>query len=199
MYKRILSILFICFIGSGILFAQYDYEDEDFKKKPKPPPTTNPDKKFDPKKLSIGGFFGAGFGDIVFVDISPVAMYRFHDRFAFGTGFIYQYFYFRQFQPPSNRFSTYGGRAFPRVFVWKELFTQLEYMVINIQTDVIDQTGLVVKTSGTFHNAFLGLGYNIPLGDSNSFMTILVSINLNENVIYPRRQPLVSFGFGIGL
>lgn len=182
--------------------AQYDYDDEDLKKKPKTEQkkeTPTSDKKFDLNKLSVGGYFGLSFGDIVFVDISPVAAYRLHKRVAVGAGVIYQYLNYKDYYPPPiDKSSNYGGRIFPRVFVWDELFAQLEYMVINGEVYYDNGTGFYQEARETFHNVFAGAGYNVPIGE-NSYFTILFSINLTENLLYPNRQPYISFGFGVGL
>lgn len=203
-------LLCVIFLLSAItLFAQYDYEDEDLKKKPQTEtkekkPTPAPDRKFKPENLSIGGYFGLSFGNVVFVDVSPVAAYRFHKRFALGTGVIYQYLNYKDYYPPPyqdyNKTQTFGGRIFPRVFIWEELFAQMEYMVLNGEVAYVNTgTGLpAYEIRETFHNVFFGAGYNIPMGD-RAYFTILFSINLTENTLYPNRQPYISFGFGVGL
>lgn len=211
--KRYALFIFFLLFATHV-FAQYDYEDEDLKKrKPennekkeekKTDGTTpdNPNKKFDKNKLSVGGFFGASFGNVIYVEVSPVAAYRFHKRFALGVGFIYQYLNYKDYYPPPwqdyNKTNIFGGRIFPRAFVWEELFVQLEYMPLNAEVAYVDGNGTPLgEVRETFHNVFAGAGYNIPLGE-NSYFTILASINLTENLVYPSRQPFISFGFGVG-
>ncbi len=208
MMKKSLFLLPVFLLTVHSLYAQYDYEDEDLKKKTKTETkekkeTPTADKKFDPNNLSIGGYFGLSFGNVVFVDVSPVVAYRFHKRFALGTGVIYQYLNYKDYYPPPyqdyNKTQTFGGRIFPRVFIWEELFAQIEYMVVNGEVAFVDQFGNpAYEIRETFHNAFFGAGYNIPMG-ANAYFTILFSINLTENTLYPDRQPYFSFGFGIGL
>lgn len=207
--KKILFFLATLLLTANALFAQYDYEDDDLKKKPKTETKEKssapaPDRKFKPSNLSIGGYFGLSFGNVVFVDVSPVAAYRFHKRFALGAGVIYQYLNYKDYYPPPyqdyNKTQTFGGRIFPRVFIWEELFAQVEYMIVNGEVAYVDQSTLlpVYEIRETFHNVFFGAGYNIPIGD-RAYFTILFSINLTENTLYPNRQPYISFGFGIGL
>lgn len=207
--KKSIFLLLIFSLTVHSLFAQYDYEDDDLKKQPKTETKEKKsipaaDKKFDRNNLSVGGYFGLSFGNVVFIDVSPVVAYRFHKRFALGTGVIYQYLNYKDYYPPPyqsyNKTQTFGGRIFPRVFIWEELFAQIEYMVVNGEVAYVDQSTLlpVYEIRETFHNVFFGAGYNIPMGE-NSFFTILFSINLTENTLYPNRQPYISFGFGIGL
>ena len=51
-------------------------------------PTKKPKKDFDIlDKLVLGGSFGAAFGDITFIDISPTVGYLVSDNFLLGIGF----------------------------------------------------------------------------------------------------------------
>src|SRR4051812_37749435 len=181
------ALFFVFFLlAAHKLFAQYDYDDEDLKKKkPESPKVEDakPDRKFDPSKLSIGGFFGASFGDVIYVEVSPVAAYRFHPRFALGAGFIYQYLNYKDYYPaPYNQTHIIGGRLFPRFFVWQELFIQLEYEPLNAEVVYIGGGNVPVgEVRQTFHNVFAGGGYNIPIGDK-AYFTILATINLTENL-----------------
>jgi len=199
--------LLILLAGVQPAFAQYDYDDDQLKKPKKeksPSPARNPDRKFDPNKMSIGGYFGASFGSYVFVDVSPIVAYRFHPRFELGTGVIYQYVNYKDYYLPPyqdlNKTNTFGGRIFPRVFVWDQLFVQMEYSIVNGEVAYVDPgTQIIIGESReTFHNVFAGGGYNVPIGE-NSYFTILISVNLTENLLYSTRQPYVSFGFGVGL
>ena len=176
MKKNLLLVLLL--LVCVAVRAQYDYEDEDFKKKPPKPPRETGDRKFDPSKLSLGGFAAASFGDIIYVDISPVVAYRFTDRLALGAGAIYQYLNWRAYNypPPYNTSHTYGGRVFPRVFLWRELFIQPEYMLLNTEITV-DYGGSYTEYRENFHNIFAGAGYNFPISD-RAYFTILASVNL---------------------
>jgi len=210
MQKYILKSLMVIVLlaVSQIAFAQYDYDDDDLKRPKKPKEETSTkddskntikkDKKFDVTKLSFGGYLGAQFGTITRVDISPILAYRVVDRLTVGVGLIYQYVnYGNYYPPPIDKAHTYGGRIFPRVFIWESLFAQVEYMILN--AEVYDFGGnFPIEFRETFHNVFLGAGYNIPIG-GNSYLTILLSVNLTENLYYPTRRVIYSFGFGIGL
>lgn len=42
-------------------------------------------------RMYFGGNMGFSFGDIVFVDASPLVGYKLTDRFSSGVGFTYRY------------------------------------------------------------------------------------------------------------
>jgi len=225
MVERMKGVLFAMLLISGAAFtvhAQYDYEDYDLKKKPKMPKEektrrSSDGKGFELSKLSVGGMFNFSYGggyydgfteysNILYLDISPLVTYELiEDRLDIGGGVIYQFqkydVYINSFPPVSyDNYKSHiaGGRFFPRVYIFEGLFAQLEYVVWNGDVLLIDQTGIVDKTRMTFHNAFAGAGYKFPIGE-NSYFTLLGSVNLNTNLLYPKRQFFVSFGFGVGL
>ncbi len=219
---QILCVVLFCLYGQNVS-AQYDddnYYDTPAPKKdrnsdrdvrgndsdriPGPADEKEEDKKgFDKSKMAIGGFLGASFGDVFYVDISPVVTYRPIDRTQFGVGFIYQYTYWRalrgQYPEDLLKSSVYGARVFDRVFVWDELFVQVEYLMFNGEVTYQDlNTGDIAEVRRTFHTVFAGGGYNVPMG-RNSFLSLQMLINLNTNLAYQRRQPFFNIGFGIGL
>ncbi len=175
----------------------------------------NDGKGFEFNKMSVGGIFnfsyGAGYFDgyyeysnILYLEISPIVTYQLIEkRLDIGAGVIYQFQKFDvealNFASQEYKYHTYGGRIFPRVYIWQGLFAQLEYVVQNGDVTVFDpNNGTYRDTRMTFHNAFAGGGYSFPLGGAGYF-ALLVYINLNTNLLYPERRPFFSFGFGIGL
>ena len=218
--KRVLPLLILLFAGVHSVHAQYDYDDHDLKK---PPKESNAEKiarrsdgkGFDLEKMAIGGIFnfsyGSGYYDgyyeysnILYLEISPIVTYELiEDRFLLGTGVIYQFQKFdaraANFASTEYKYHTYGGRIFPRVYIWQGLFAQLEYIIQNGDVTVFDPNTYTTRnTRMTFHNVFAGGGYAFPLGDAGYF-ALLMSVNLNTNALYPERRPFFSFGFGIGL
>ena len=162
--------------------------------------------------FSFGGRFFDGiteYSNILYLDISPIVGYQLiEDRLEIGTGVIYQFqrydAYVRAYGLSFDNIKshTYGGRVFPRVYIFQGLFAQLEYLIWNGQVSEIyfsnAGTYAIRDIRLTFHNAFAGVGYRFPVGE-RAFFTIIGSINLNTNLLYPRRQPFVNFGFGVGL
>ncbi|GIV33801.1 MAG: hypothetical protein KatS3mg031_1336 [Chitinophagales bacterium] len=202
--KRLLLLLIICLTGV-VASAQYDYDYDkyDLKQKPKRererdrvPKQTNPNLS----NWNVGGFINAGFSsDLILVDLSPIVTYRPIHWFEAGAGFLYQYINLINYFPAPyerfNKYHTFGGRVFPRAYVWKNLFLQPEYMLISGQGVVYDYFGHPVgKFRKSFHNAFAGAGYNFDVSD-RAYLTMLISVNLTTNELMPYRRPIYSFGF----
>lgn len=160
------------------------------------------DKFFDKERLYFGGGFGFSFGNIVFLDLSPDVIYEIiEDRMQIGAGFSYRYTNYRAdaYQiPGGNTFHAYGARLMDRVFVWDNLFAQLEYQMDNTEYLFSDGISGITRSRGTFHTMFGGAGYNFMMG-RNAFMSMTMMINLNTNDLYPTRRPYFNIGFGIGL
>lgn len=203
--KFIFSTLLILFSAHS-LFAQ-EYEDEfNFdkvreKEEAIEEELEKDDKFFDKERLYFGGGFGFAFGNIVFLDISPDVIYEvIEDRMQVGAGISYQYTNYRgdMYQyPGGNKFHSYGARLFDRVFIWDGLFAQLEYQMVNTEYLYSDGVSGIIRSRGTFHTMFGGLGYNFMVG-RNSFMSMTMLVNLNTNDYYPIRRPYFNMGFGIG-
>ncbi|MCS6967356.1 MAG: hypothetical protein RMJ44_02930 [Cytophagales bacterium] len=131
-------------------------------------------------RLRVGGNFSFQFGNVTFIDISPLVFYQVTPQLHAGTGVTYQYirFNFRGFSSSSN--SIYGGRVFGRFFpfVSSPFFAHAEYETLNVA--FFDQlTGEVRRdwVPGTF----LGGGYIQQLGQRAAFnLTILYNFSWNQ-------------------
>jgi hypothetical protein len=152
----------------------------------------NKKKGFDPAKMFFGGGLGLQFGDPTFIEISPIAGYRFTDRFAPGVGVVYEYLSFKRHNVAT---SVYGGKAFASYVVIENLFLHTEYEVLSLETEYFDYlfkyTGQERFFVGSF---FVGGGYRVPMG-SRSFSTIMVLWNLNETVYSPYQNPVFRLSF----
>jgi len=214
--KHIITIIFFLTSLMAVhnAFAQYDYDDGDLKprksrehteevQEKQPDQTPVSDKKFDKSKLRIGGNLGLSFGSFIFINLSPAVSYLVHERVEVGAGFIFQYVNYRNYYrdnyglPELDKNITYGANIWPRVYIWNQLFAQLEYQIVNGEVAFESQTGFHERRQ-TFHTVFLGAGYNAPIGNK-AYLTLIAQINLTTNLLYPTRQPTFRFGFAIGL
>ncbi len=202
--KRFILFILLCGAGS-FAFAQYDYDYDKYDlkqktKKEKKERDREPKRDVDLSNWSAGGFVNAGFSsDLIVIDLSPIVTYRPVQWFEVGAGFLYQYINLLNYYPAPysefNKYHTFGGRVFPRAYVWKGLFVQPEYMLISGEVVVLDYLGYPVdKFRKTFHNLFAGGGYNFEISDRTS-LTMLISVNLTTNDLMPYRRPIYSFGF----
>ena len=223
-FRQIFFLLLFSFLFAGISRAQEEnYEQTPVKKTPvlndtmpapessssseaekqKEKPASN--KKFDPKKLRIGiNNFGFQIGtyynyNFIFLEASPTVGYLFlKDHLELGTGpiFIYQRYKEVYTERKYNLF-TYGASFYTRGYVWKGLFLQAQYDLVN-KPSIYDFTHRL-----NVNHLLLGAGYSTPIGETGSFfISALFNVLNNPESIYRGTFgdfPLIlNIGFGFG-
>jgi len=137
-------------------------------------------------RMYYGGNFSLQFGNVTFIDISPLAGAMITDRYSAGVGATYQYMNFRWLNTGGS--SVYGGRVFNRYNITQNFFAHGELETLN----------------ATFHNPardrierdwvpglFVGGGYFSPFG-ARGGMNIMVLYNLLfDNIRSPYADPFV--------
>ncbi len=189
--RFILSILlfFFLMLGSENLLGQAR-ESADFK----PPKERKSNKggfEFDPSNIVVGGNFGAAFGDITIVEVSPTVGYQFSDHYVAGLSAKYIYFEDRQFAPVfTYKTNVYGGGIYNQYYFLENFIAHAEYELINRDHP------FVLNKRINVHGVFVGGGYRS--GNDGYFFSLLVLYNLNDSPesIYP--NPNIRIGFGIG-
>jgi hypothetical protein len=167
----------------------------------KPPKTPKPKSDF-MQRTYFGGYLGLQFGSVTFVDISPTALYQVADPFYVGVGLTYQYISDKRYEP-SYSTNAYGGSLLARYHIWKDLFAQVEYnpLYLDYYDYYFDNAGNYVnrvKGSTWVHDFLIGAGYRQWLG-GRAFMSIAIFYNLNETYYSPYSNPIIRFGFGVGI
>lgn len=139
------------------------------------------------ERIFFGGSFGFGFGDITFIDLSPVAGYKISPRFSAGLGAVYQYTKYKQLDFSSN---TYGGRAFGIAKLFDPVFAQLEYEYLNYEYLDFPEG----QTRADFSSVLAGGGVSQPLS-KNVFLNFTAlynfSYDLNNSEYKPYDSPWV--------
>lgn len=147
---------------------------------------------FDMDNVVVGGGFGLQFGTITLVEVSPTVAYRFTDNFLTGIGGRYTYF---EDNTTGLSFSTniYGGSIFSQYFFLDNFLAHTEYEILNLQV------GFNENNRANVSSFFVGGGYRSPLG-ANSYATIIILYDLNDDINSPYvSNPIIRFGFAIGL
>jgi hypothetical protein len=134
------------------LFAQENTEAES-----KPRKSSGEENFWD--KVYVGGSFWMQFGNVTFIDVSPLVGYRFTDKFSAGPGIVYQYYKDDRYSP-SYETNTYGFRFFARHTIFKQLFAQAQYESLSTEFLYIDGS----KSREWVQGAFIGGGIAQPLG-----------------------------------
>lgn len=135
------------------------------------------------ERLYFGGNLGLNFGDIVFIEVSPLVGYMLSNKASVGTGVIYQYLEFRR---PSFSTSIYGGRVFGRYNLFESLFAYAEYEALNLQ--FINRDNQIIRE--WVPGLLVGGGYFIRFGSrQRSGLNVMVLYNLLHD---PLRSPYPS-------
>ncbi|MEQ8417461.1 MAG: hypothetical protein RIB86_15055 [Imperialibacter sp.] len=161
---------FILFFISFSSFAQKEYDQEN-------------SSFFD--RVYLGGNFGAQFGSVTFVDLSPLAGYMITPKLSAGLGVTYQYINFKYY---NASYSNYGWRTFVRRNIGRQFFVHGEFENLNLQfynanDDVVRQwvPGL-----------FAGGGLFQPIGRSGGGFMISALYNLlYDDIRSPYNSPIV--------
>lgn len=194
MIKKTLKqlILFVCILFSINLFSQArEFNSPKTKNK-----TEKKGFEFDPDNLVFGGNFGAAFGNVTIVEISPTVGYLFAENWLVGLSSRYIYFEDRRGLPifPVYKTNIYGGGIFTQYYFLENFIAHAEYELLNLEDNSFFGTGERINIS----SVLVGGGYRSDLG-GNSFVSILLLYNLNETTQSPYDNPILRVGFGIGL
>lgn len=151
-------------------------------------------------RLLFGGNFGLQFGNVTFVDLSPLVGVKVWKGLQAGIGITYQYL---NVSDAGARYEThtYGGRIFARYIVWRGLFAHAEFEMLNL--DCYDRglfaiSGQVELQRIWLPGALVGGGYYQPIGQRFG-TSILILVNLLQNECTPYASPVFRLGFNFGL
>jgi hypothetical protein len=170
--------LLFCLVLGAVLavlarptMAQYVAADTNTKNPYADKPTKkqkNEDKSGFWQKVNVGGNFGASFGNVTYLEASPLLSYRVTDKLQVGPGLTYIYY---RYNYPGYNFSAsqYGGRFFGRYFVIDDLFAHAELEALNIGVKNADYSG-----RKTLIYPLVGGGYRQRFGANGGvYVTVL--------------------------
>jgi hypothetical protein len=144
--------------------------------------------------LYFGGGFGLSFGNVTYVEISPLVGYKLTDRFSAGLALKYIYY---KYSDDYQKYSTniYGGGPFARYIIFDGLFLHTEFEVLNLE--VPDPFSYNLRREN-ITSVFVGGGYRQMIGNSSS-LDLMLLYNINESTNSPYSNPVIRVGFGFGL
>lgn len=127
-------------------------------------------------KVRLGGNFGLQFGNITFINISPLVMYQATDRTQIGVGITYQYVRFSSnIVRNASGSSIFGGRVFARRFLFPGIFAHGEYEVLN--NTYFDPLANELRRDW-IPAGFVGGGYSQQVGGGRSAFNVTILYNL---------------------
>lgn len=176
------------FIFSIILFLA-SISLEGFSQQKSPKEKKKPDIPFH-ERLIFGGNLGLQFGDITFIDASPLVGYKVTEKLIAGVGLTYIYIKYNSFGGYNT--NIYGGRVFSRFFMLDNIFLHGEVESLNGQWDYFTNRRFYVT------NVLAGGGYRQALGPK-AFANLTVLWNFNESAFSPYANPIIRGGVTFGL
>ncbi|MDR2908084.1 MAG: hypothetical protein LBU91_08875 [Bacteroidales bacterium] len=154
----------------------------------------NSDHTFKKENLRFGGSFGASFGAITSIDVSPSVGYQFYPRFQAGLGLTYNYYATDSY---AGRFSMniYGVSPYAEFMIIKRfLLLRAEYGLMNYNTNF---STIDVKREWVPY-PLVGAGIFLPMGQTGG-ISALIMWNLNETDKTLYTNPILRIGFSFGL
>ncbi|MFZ6663919.1 hypothetical protein [Peijinzhouia sedimentorum] len=140
------------------------------------------------ERIYGGGNFSLGFGNITFVDISPLAGYMITPQFSAGLGATYQYLRYNNFDQSAN---VYGGRIFMRHNIMQRFFAHAEYESMSVEYPQYDDNLNVVVRREWVPGLLVGGGIFNGFGERGG-MNLTVLYNLvHDNIRSPYGSPLI--------
>ena len=156
------------------------------------------DKRFDWKRVIVGGGFGATFGTITAVDISPLAGYYITEDLLGGLGVTYQFLNDKRYTPDLKT-HVYGGSVFGRYFIYEGLFAHAEYELLNYEVFLVDYVGNIYdRERVTIPGLLLGGGYQFGVGE-RAGVSIAVLFDVLNHPLSNYPTPILRLAFNIGL
>ena len=160
---------------------------------PPPPPPPPPPA---PKRWFFGGGFGATFGNVDSVSVSPLLGLHLTPRIDVGTQVYYRWIDDGRYEPSVST-DDYGASVFARCRVFQRLFVEADVEYANYEFIRLD--GSTDRNSDTRFLA--GGGYYIPVGRATSmYASVLYDFGYNDDDPFePYDDPWrVQFGVTVG-
>jgi len=145
-------------------------------------------KGFQLEKVVVGGNFGAQFGNLTLIEVSPSVGYKLTKNWLAGVGARYIYVKPR-FLQSSN---VLGASIFSQYAILEQAVLHVEFEYLS-REDYFNPGERI-----DFYSPLIGGGYRASIGGT-AFANILVLFNLNDDDYYPYSNPIIRFNFGFGL
>ncbi|MBL4716779.1 MAG: hypothetical protein JKX95_09105 [Bacteroidia bacterium] len=142
-------------------------------------------------RFYTGGDLGLLFGNLTYINISPLLGFKASKRYSIGIGINFEYVRIAK-QDIST--SIYGVRIFNQYLIIENLFAHIEYAMLNLEV----QTGAYESERRWFGLPLIGGGMRQELF-GNSFLDLLILYNLNDSYLLPYPNPIIRVSVNVGL
>ena len=156
-------------------------------------------------RIFFGGNIGLSFGSVTDIEISPIVGYNITQRWAMGTGFMYEYYKRNEFNIETH---IYGGSIFTRFTLFPNfsmyfpvgeglsMFAHTEYQGLSLEEKYFKTSVDINERTGRYilHSFLIGGGLTQKLGRRGGFnITVLWNLNYTEDS--PYNNPVIRVGF----
>ena len=154
---------------------------------PAPPPTPPPPPASDWKsRLFFGGGVGASFGDVDYVEVSPLVGFRVTNRLSTGVGVFYRWKNDDRFNSSVDT-QDWGASLFGRLVLFRGIFAHAEYEYVDYEYLTVTGTG-----SDTDTNVLGGLGFSRGAGRAGFYALALYNFSYDEDdLLEPYDSPWI--------
>jgi len=151
------------------------------------------------QKWFYGGGIGLGFGDVDYIEVSPLVGYNINPRSAVGVSLLYRYRKDKRFDDSVST-NDYGSTLFGRYFVVPKVYLQAEYEYLNYESYRYNGVNNINGTERTNFGSFLaGGGASMPVGRNASFYVTALYNFSYDKADSPYSEPIViRLGVGVG-
>jgi len=159
------------------------------------------------EKFFIGGSIGFTFGSYTYVNVSPIAGYRFTPRWTLGVGGTFQYYRTNSSLFNDTESIIYGGNSFLRFVLIPDLselikpmnfdgaiYLHGEYEALSLETSVFDAENTSKGNRFWLNSVLVGGGVRQQVG-RRAYIFIELLWNLNYDNQLPYENPLLRIGF----
>jgi hypothetical protein len=140
-------------------------------------------------KIGIGGNLGLNFGNITYVEVSPIAGYRINQFLMAGIGFSYRYYNDRYYNYSLNML---GGSVWARAYILPMVFAYAEHEELYAEFYPFTHPG----EKSFLGTNFVGGGYNQGLGNVSTYIMVLFALNQDYTTFY--QNPVIRVGIMFG-
>jgi hypothetical protein len=164
--------------------------------------TTDKNKEIE-NRWVFGGDIGLSFGTHTYIEVSPIAAYRFNNRLIAGPGIIYSYENYKSYHFES---SLYGFRTIAMYSLLPnfektiginlgDFILYSENQIINTERYHFQGNNLYSNGRGWIDNLLLGGGLYQGFGNRGGGLMILVLFDITQNQYYNYSNPVLKIGF----
>lgn len=194
--KKLFSILLLS-IACQLAYTQNndneysDYEYSDNKKETEFKGLKEEKKTLNLCNVRFGGDLGLGFAqNTFFAELSPTIGFQvIKDRLEIGPGLVYQH----QSEAKLYTMNNIGGQAYIRGYIFDGIFAQVDGFLVNYNIKYL--TAAASKSSFTYGNGFVGVGYAFNHQEAPFYLVISVKTNMLTDKYYPQRLIIPKIGF----